>query len=686
MNLFKYGTIASIIMIMTGCGNTNDQDKTMTENNPTKAIELSNMDTTIAPGNDFFRYANGGWIASNPIPDEYSRFGAFEVLDKMNKQRIKDLIEEVSKVEDAAEGTPQQQIRDFYNAAMDTAAINARGYQPIASMLAKINNMQNINELPNILADMNLKGMHPAIILYAAQDEKQSDRVIANLTQGGLTLPDRDYYTSDDPRSQEIRTNYISYTEKMLGMVGYTETDAKAAAEKIMSFETRLAKVSMTRLERRDPNKTYNLFNISDFKTELSNFDFQAYLTGLGIGDIKVVNVHQPKFYKELNAMIMDMPIEAWKEYLKWKVLNGNASLLSADFEQAKFDFFGKKLSGTQKMQERWKRIVSSVNGNLGEAMGKLYVEKYFPQEAKDRMIELVNNLKISLGESIKNLDWMSEETKIKANEKLNAITVKVGYPNKWKDYSSIKIVADNNVQNSWNCSKFGYEYNLNKIGKPVDREEWGMTPQTVNAYYSPNMNEIVFPAAILQPPFFDMNADDAVNYGSIGVVIGHEMTHGFDDQGRLYDKEGNLNDWWTPEDAKKFKAKTQILVNQYSKYEVLDSLHVNGELTLGENIADNGGLFIAHNALLKSYEKNGTPKDIDGLTYNQRFLISYAQVWRQSLRDKELMRRLKEDVHSPGEARVNAGVANLPWWYEAFNIQEGDKYYIAPEERAKIW
>jgi putative endopeptidase len=472
----------------------------------------------------------------------------------------------------------------------------------------------------------------------------------------------------------------------MLTMLGESEAEAAKKAKAVLHFETRLAKASMTLKERRNPDSVYNLMTKDEFLAKMINYDFNAYLSALGIENIEVINIHQPKFFAEVDKMAAEVPLEDWKIYLSWKLINGSASLLSSDIEQARFDFFGSKLSGTPKMQERWKRMVSAINGNLGEAMGKLYVEKYFPQEAKDRMMELVGNLKIALESSIKNLDWMSEVTKTKALEKLNTMRVKVGYPNKWKDYSSVDISPDNYVQNSWNCDAFGYRENLDKIGKPVDREEWGMTPQTVNAYYSPNMNEIVFPAAILQPPFFDLHADDAVNYGAIGVVIGHEMTHGFDDQGRKYDKDGNLNDWWTEADAENFKEKVQILIDQYNAYSMLDSLHIDGHLTLGENIADNGGLYIAHAALMQSYEKNGTPEDIDSLNYNQRFFISYAQVWRQNIRDKELMRRLKEDVHSPGEARVNAGVANLPWWYEAFNITPENKFYIAPEERAKIW
>ena len=685
MNKLTTGLFAVAVMAVTSCGSPSNESK-MSDNTTNKAIDVANMDLSVNPGDDFFRYANGGWMKANPIPEEYSRYGAFEVLDKLNKERIKSLINEVSKVEDAEKGSPQQQIRDFYKAAMDTAAVNAAGLKPVEALLAKIDGLESVNDIPQLTGEMNFKGMHPLFILYAAQDDKQSDRVIAHIIQGGISLPDRDYYVLDDERSKEIRKQYTAYMSKMFAMSGYDGRKAGGAAAAVMDIETRLAKASMTLVERRDPNKVYNLMSVDELKKTGKGFDFDSYFKALGINGIKEVNVHQPAFIAEIGMMMNTVSLNDWKAYLSWKVINGNASQLSSDFDEAHFDFYGRTLSGVEKMQPRWKRVVSAINGNLGEAMGKLYVEKYFPKEAKDRMIELIGNLKVSLGQSIENLDWMSDETKVKAGEKLAAIRVKVGYPDKWKDYSSIDITADNYLQNVWNCSEFSYRDNLNKIGKPVDREEWGMTPQTVNAYYNPTMNEIVFPAAILQPPFFDMNADDAVNYGAIGVVIGHEMTHGFDDQGRLYDKDGNLNEWWTEEDAKRFKEKTQILVNQYNNYVVLDSLHINGQLTLGENIADNGGLFIAHNALMMAYEKNGTPEPVDSLTYDQRFLISYAQVWRQNIRPKELMRRLKEDVHSPGEARVNQGVANLPWWYEAFNIKEGDKFYIAPEERAKIW
>ena len=684
MKHLKTWTSLSLLIIMMGCGQQEEKKMNTYANNT--AIDKANMNAEIQPGNDFFRFANGGWMEANPIPEEYSRFGAFEVLDKLNKERIKGLIDEISQNENAEKGTPAQQIRDFYLAAMDTSRINELGFTPIQPLLDEISKMESIDQVPVMVANLNMKGIFPVYAVFATQDDKNSDRVIANGMQGGLSLPDRDYYTNDDPRSIEIRSEYLKYIQTMHKKLGDSEEDAARKAKAVLAFETQLAQASMTIKERRNPDSVYHLMTKADFVSSMNSYKFDSYLAGIGIGNITEINIRQPKFFSEVDKMAAEKPLEDWKIYLSWKVINGTASLLGHDIEQERFNFYGTTLSGTPKMQERWKRMVSAINGNLGEAMGKLYVEKYFPQESKDRMLELVGNLKIALESSIKNLDWMQAETKEKALEKLNTMRVKVGYPNKWKDYSSIDITADSYVQNSWNCDAFGYRENLDKIGKPVDREEWGMTPQTVNAYYSPNMNEIVFPAAILQPPFFDASADDAVNYGAIGVVIGHEMTHGFDDQGRKYDKDGNLNDWWTEEDAKNFEQKTQILVDQYNNYSMLDSLHIDGKMTLGENIADNGGLFLAYAALLQSFEKNGTPEDIDSLNYNQRFCISYAQVWRQNIRDKELMRRLKTDVHSPGEARVNAGLANLPWWYEAFNITPENKFYIAPEKRAKIW
>lgn len=659
----------------------NDNDKVME-----KGIELSNMDTTVRPGDNFFQYVNGGWLKANPIPDEYSRYGAFEILGKKNQLEVKSIIEELSALKEVSKGSPEQQIRDFYNAGMDTNKIEELGYSPIDARMDDIAKIANTEDLIDMQAQLNMEGSYPIFVIFSSQDDKNSTEVIANLVQGGLGLPDRDYYTNTDERSLSIRKAYLEHISKMFQLMGNTAELSDKKAEVIMDIETQLAEASMTMLERRDPNATYNIYNREELKNLLGDYDIDRYLEKLSIGNIERVNIRQPKFFENLGKIMNTLSIDDWKTYFEWNLINTNASALSSDFVNQNFAFYSTKLSGVDKMRPRWKRIIASTNSNLGDPVGKMYVERFFPAESKKRMLELVANLRIALKESIENLDWMSEETKEKALEKLAAINVKVGYPDQWIDYSNVEITDDNYLGNLWNCRAFSYRRNLDKIGKPVDRKEWGMTPQTVNAYYSPNMNEIVFPAAILQPPFFNKDADDAVNYGAIGVVIGHEMTHGFDDQGSLYDKDGNLNNWWTEEDAAKFKAKTQILVEQYNNFTILDSLKVNGELTLGENIADNGGLFIAHTALLKAYEKNGTPEDIDGLSYDQRYFISYAQIWRQHIRDKALIRRLQEDVHSPGLARVNAGVANLPWWYEAFNIQEGDANYIAPENRAKIW
>lgn len=673
-----------IIMVLISLFSCETKDKEENTMESTKAIDPVNMNTDVKPGEDFFVYANGGWMQDNPIPQEYSRFGAFEVLDKKSKEQIKEIITEVSTLENLEKNSPKQQIRDFYKAAMDTNRINELGVEPIQPLLDKINNISNKEDLFNSMIELSDYGVSPGFYLFASIDEKNSTRYIPYFMQGGLGLPDRDYYTEDNARFKEIKKKYVEHISKMFDLADVKNSEAKA--ESILEFETNFAEASMTRLEMRTPSATYHLHTFDSINDKFTNFGFVKYLRGVGIENIEEANVMQPEFLDTYDKMFAEVDLDTWKAYLKWNVINSNANLLSKDFEEANFAFFGTELSGKEKMQKRWKRVINSINGSLGEAVGKIYVEKYFPPEAKNRMEDLVANLRISLKESIKNLDWMQAETKEKALEKLGTMNLKVGYPDKWKDYSSVEITEFNYVQNVWNARKFRKEFNYNKIGKPIDEDEWGMTPQTVNAYYSPNRNEIVFPAAILQPPFFNMNADDAVNYGAIGVVIGHEMTHGFDDQGRKYDKDGNLTDWWTEEDAKQFEEKTKVLVDQFNNYSILDTMFIDGELTLGENIADNGGLYVSYNALLKSFEGSKEPEDIDGMNWKQRFFISYAQVWRQNIRDKELMRRLKEDVHSPGEARVNGGVVNLPYFYEAFEISENDPLYVKPENRAKIW
>lgn len=647
-----------------------------------KAIDPANMDQQIKPGDDFFLYANGGWMKNHPIPDEYSRFGAFEALNQMNEEQLKTLLQEAQAVENAPKGSVTQQIADFYRSGMDTVSIDSLGYQPIVKDLQAIDAIQSVDELEAFIGNMHTQGNSALFFFYADQDQKNSEMVIANVHQGGLGLSDRDYYLNDDDRSKELREKYLQHVERMLKLVD--DDQAAAHAQTIMNLETRLAKASFTRLENRNPHLTYNKFSVSDFAASAKNFHWSEYFRTLGLADLAEINVNQPGFFSEIDVMKKEVSLEDWKIYLKWNVVNEAAGYLSSEFEDANFDFYGTVLTGTTKQKDRWKKVLGVISNGLGEAVGQLYVERYFPAEAKEKMNQLIINLKAAWTDHINGLEWMSDTTKTKALEKLAAIRVKVGYPDSWKDYSSIEI-GNSYYDNLVAVSRYSFEYEKNKIGKPVNREEWGMYPQTVNAYYSPTMNEIVFPAAILQEPFFYQHGDDAVNYGAIGVVIGHEMSHGFDDQGREYDKNGNLSNWWTEDDSKKFNDKVQVLVDQFNNYVMLDTMHVDGQLCLGENIADLGGLSISYTAMEKALEGKEQGA-IDGFTPSQRFFLSYAQVWRQNIRDKELMKRLKEDVHSPGEARVNGGLVNIPAFYDAFGIKEGDKLYVAPENRAKVW
>lgn len=567
---------------------------------------------------------------------------------------------------------------------MDEARIEKLGATPLTPYFAQIDQMKNKKDLAKLLGHFHAQGLSGVFGFYAAQDEKNSSMIILNMYQGGLGMGNRDYYTEDDAHSKELRTKYVEYMAQMFELLGENNSNAKKIADKVMALETKLALTSLTRVEQRDPIKNYNKMSFAQFKKLVPEFDFTDYFKALGKANPGDINVTSMKFFQGINEIIKSTPMEDWKLYMKWQTINDNAAFLSNKFVDANFDFFGTVFSGRKKNLPRWKRVLNVASGSLGEAIGQLYVKKYFPPEAKSRMLELVGNLRKALSLRINNLTWMSDVTKAKAQEKLAAINVKIGYPDKWRSYQGLDITRENYFQNLINASAFETKYQLSKVGKPVDRSEWDMTPQTVNAYYSPNMNEIVFPAAILQPPFFNVDADDAVNYGGIGGVIGHEMTHGFDDQGRQYDKQGNLNDWWTADDAKKFEEHTKRLVDQYNSYKIIDS-HVNGELTLGENIADFGGITIAWEAYQLSQKSKKIAK-IDGFTPAQRFLLSWAQVWRTNVRDEEALKRLRDDVHSPAEARVNAVMPNFPLFYEAFGVQPGDKLYRAPEERAIIW
>ncbi len=676
-------TLMAIAIFTTMCTTTNNEKDSNMKKKP--AISIQDMDTTNNPGNNFFKYVNGGWMAKNPIPAEYSQYGAFMILYENNQKLLKSLVEEVSEEKDVNQGSVSQKIRDLYNSGMDTSAIEKAGIDAIADELRAINELKSITDIQNHIAYMHRTGTSPLFHVFAEADQQNSTMSIANIYQGGLGLPDVDYYTNNDESSRKLRAEYKNHLSKMFELTGHSKQLSEKEATTVLNIETQLAKVSRTRIERRDPNANFNKMSIDELSELSSDFDWQSYFTQIGLTEPGMINVSQPDFFKGISSIMTGTTVNDWKTYLTWNLVDSYANYLNSDIVNQNFEFYGKALSGTQEIQPRWKRVLNNTSGRLGEAIGQLYVEKYFPPESKQRMLELVENLRLSFADRINGLDWMSEETKKKALEKLKTITVKIGYPDEWKDYSDLSIVSDSYVQNVHNSKVFEFNFNINKVGKPVDKNEWGMTPQTVNAYYNPSNNEIVFPAGILQPPFFNKDADDAVNYGAIGVVIGHEMTHGFDDQGRKYDKEGNLNDWWTDTDAKLFEQKTAKLIKQYDQYSVLDSMHVDGKLTLGENIADLGGLNISYNALQKAY--NGTtPDPIDGYTSDQRFFIGYAQVWRQNIRDKELMKRLKVDVHSPGDARVNIPPFNMDVFIEAFSISKNDSLYIPVEERAYIW
>ena len=672
----KKTLIAMIVAttVMAGC--------TPKEQNDTPAIDKNNMDLSINPAEDFFRYCNNNWLKNNPIPEEYTTYGAFTEIDQHNELLIQDIIKEVSADANATEGSVAQKIRDFYNAGMDTVAINERGYSELLPYFEMIDQLNDKAQLGELLGKLHSEGFGGFFYAGPSTDPKNADMVIMHLYQSGLSLPDRDDYLTEE--SQEMRDKYVEHVSNMFQLVGVDAESANAKAKAILGLETELANNSLSRVERRDPDRTYNKRSVAELQQSTPNFDWSVYFQNAGAPGFDSLNVGMPDFISALNGIILNTDLNTIKDYLKWKVIHSSASMLSSEFDEENFKFYSNYLYGQEVQQPRWRRILNATDGCLGEAIGQLYVEKHFPASSKERMEALVANLKVALGERIKALDWMSEGTKAKALNKLSCINVKVGYPNKWKDYSKFNVTPDSYFQNVHSAIRFENEFEMAKIGKPVDKEEWFMTPQTVNAYYSPEMNEIVFPAGILQPPFFNPDADDAVNYGGIGVVIGHEMTHGFDDQGRKYDEKGNLNDWWTEDDATRFNERTQQLVKLFNEFELRGN-HINGELTLGENIADLGGLNIAWDAYQMTDEAKAN-KSLDGFTPAQRFFISYGTIWRNNIRDKALERRIKEDVHSPAEARVNRTLGSMPHFYEAFDIPEGSKMYIAPEERATIW
>ncbi|MDD2199890.1 MAG: M13 family metallopeptidase [Bacteroidales bacterium] len=683
-NSFIIVALITIIAIISGCNNSEKNNKTDMDTTEMKAIDIADLDTSVSPAEDFYQYATGGWQKNNPLPAEESRFGSFDLLAKETNIKVKELIQDLASSEHE-KGSVEWKIGTFYNLGLDSVKIEQQGIEPLNKDFERIKQIETEDDIVSQIAYNQRNGISAPFYLYGSSDKDDASMEIAYIYQGGLGLPDRDYYVMDDSRSKEIRKEYKNHIEKMFLLLGDNEYNAKDNADIIMKMETQMAKSSMTRMELRDPHKTKNKLNLKTINENTPNINMALYFELVGLPVPGIINLSQPEFIETLDNMFGTYTINNWKTYFRWKLINSTASYLSSDFVNANFDFYVKFLTGAEEQKPRWRRVLNATNKSLGEAVGQMFVKEYFPPEAKKRMDELVVNLKLAFEERILNLDWMSDTTKQKAIEKLHAMNVKIGYPDKWRDYSGLEITENSYVENVMASNRFDFDYMISKIGKKVDKEEWFMNPQTVNAYYSPNMNEICFPAGILQPPFFYMNADDAVNYGAIGVVIGHEMTHGFDDQGRHYDKDGNLAQWWTDEDAERFNEKTKVLVDRFNEIIVLDTVHANGELSLGENIADFGGLVISYDAMQKAMDGKKVEK-IDGFTPEQRFYLAYAKVWAQNIRDKEILRRTKEDVHSLGKWRVNGQLPGLNSFHKAFNVKEDDPMYLVPEKWATVW
>jgi putative endopeptidase len=651
-----------------------------------KGIDTANMDSTAISGNDFYQYANGGWIASHPLKPEYARFGTFDELDEKSQEQVKDLILELSQKTNA-QGSVAQKIGDLYALAMDSDRLNSEGATSLLPYLEKLNALTDKSKLTETLANMFRDGMSPFFSHYVTADDMNSSINILHINQGGYKMGDRDYYLQGDERSKELRAKYTALIEKLFTLSGYSSAEAKKASETIMRIETQLAKVSSSRVELRDPVANYHKVPLTELVQLSPEINWDVLFNTIGIKGLTDLNVGQLNPIAEVSKIIRKYSLKDIKYYLSWNAINAASPYLSDAFSDARFEYYGKALSGKEVQQERWKRAVNVIDGNLGEAVGQIYVEKYFPPAAKEKMLGLVKNLQTALGERIENLAWMSAETKMKAQDKLAVFHIKIGYPDKWRDYSALEINKDNAfLTNIIHANNFDYNYMISKFNQPVDKDEWMMNPQTVNAYYSPSTNEICFPAAILQPPFFNIDADDAVNYGAIGVVIGHEMTHGFDDQGRQFDKEGNLTDWWTPEDADKFKERVQVLIDFYDNIVVLDTTHANGQLTLGENIADQGGLQVSWQAYQNTLKGKSAPAPIDGLTDAQRFFLAYATVWAGNIRDAEILRRTKMDPHSLGKWRVNGALPHIDVWYDAFGVTPENTLYVKKEKRVAIW
>jgi endothelin-converting enzyme len=643
---------------------------------------LDHFDRNVRPQDDFYRFVNGTWLATTAIPADKSNYGMFAVLDDKSEANLRVIIESAAAAQ-APAGSDTQRVGDFYASFMDEATVEAQGIKPLASEMARIDAIRTARDLSVAFGRMQRIGIAQPFAYFVSIDKKNASTNISYLYQNGLSMPDRDYYLSDDDKMKAARAAHRTYVRDVLAASG--TKDAQVVADRVIALETRLAKAQWTRVQNRDATKTYNKLTVTDAQKDVSGIDWRAFFEGAASPNVDVVVVAQPSFFKEISAVAGQIPLAQWREYLRYQLLDSYAPYLNKQMAALNFEFHGHMLSGIAENKPRWKRGVDTVENNIGELAGKVYVERHFTADAKARAAQLVANMQAAYSQGIDQLQWMSAATKAQAHAKLAKFTAKIGFPDKWEDWSKLEVKRDDLIGNILRATAVAYDRDIAKLGQPVDRTEWHITPQTVNAYYSPPSNEIVFPAAILQPPFFNVAADDAVNYGAIGAVIGHEISHGFDDQGRQYDGDGNLNNWWTDEDDKEFRARTAMLVKQFSGFSPLPSQFVNGELTLGENIADVSGVAMAYRAYKLSLKGHEAPK-LDGFTGEQRFFIGYAQVWARNYREDELRKRLLTDPHSPSEFRVNGIVANQPEFYAAFGLTAKDQLYREPQDRVKIW
>ncbi len=682
-NMLFYSFLGAALI--TGCKN----DSNKIEKDEPRGINLAYMDTTVSPQDDFFRYVNGKWVEDTEIPGDQTTWGSFMELRERTDRDALNLLEGASKSDSLNASTDRAKAVFLYNTIMDTTGRDKKGVEPVKPYLTKVDKIQDKEDLQAFLTEMEQYGGAGFFSFGVRADAKNSNMNAAYLYPAGLGLPDRDYYVKDDSDSKDIREKYKSHIARMLQYIDYSEEEATKTAETILEFETGLAEPQLDKVERRDARKTYNPMTVAELQNSVSAFNWETYFNEIGAEDLDTIIISQPKYMESLQQTFAQNNVEDWKTYLKWSIFNDAAAMLSTEIETANWEFYSKTLQGAQEQRPRNERALQTINRSLGEALGKLYVEEHFPAEAKEKAEEMIANIVTAFESRIDNLEWMSKDTKEKAKQKLNTTTIKVGYPDEWKDYSDVEIAdagEGSYFQNMMNASKWRTAEDMEKLGEPVDKSEWFMAPQIVNAYYNPSYNEIVFPAAILQPPFYDYKADAAVNYGGIGAVIGHEISHGFDDSGARFDADGNLNNWWTDEDLEQFEALGADLADQYSNIEVLDSVYINGEFTLGENIGDLGGVNAAYDGLQLHLKEHGNPGEIDGFTPEQRFFMSWATVWRTKMRDEALKNRIKTDPHSPGMYRAYVPLQNIDAFYKAFEIEEGDKMYVTPEDRVVIW